>query len=445
MPMLRFLPLRSENRLSIAIANALLLTSVFARLLAARELTSEVESLFELGEKNTPPAVSAAKAHYERLKRANPRERRLDYAYGVVLLNQHKYREALEVLTALREDGARDIAVRRTKIWALVQGRKVGEALQEMATLSKSLKDAGDRDSNDQTASFMGGMFGYLDLVRTGGIEHELRSKYRNMVLDNLGGRYTPMFDAGRAAVAQRLADLKADRKLAQERKIASYTVRLERDKAALNDNRGEIANSEEEMQWHLESIREAERELSVVRTQLSSLQADRTRLGAQIVTAQAWISELSRGKTNVLPPIVNDERQPGAPNLNFRTTTTRVTNTVAGPTSPEFAQIAALAMSLGRLNKQAFDMDRRLLSLQQRAAELSDQSWRDADSLYQHDAATQRTAKRAKAMEKKLNRETMAPKASTAALTSQMTALSTYLPFPYEQERKRVLAWFEK
>jgi hypothetical protein len=47
--------------------------------------------------------------------------------------------------------------------------------------------------------------------------------------------------------------------------------------------------------------------------------------------------------------------------------------------------------------------------------------------------------------MEKKLNRESMAPKASTAALTSQMTALSTYLPFPYEQERKRVLAWFEK
>ncbi len=397
MPMLKFAPPGSEKRLSLAIASALLLAAVCPRSLPAHELTSEVEALFELGEKNTPPAVAAAKERYERLKRGFPRERRIDYAYGVVLLNQHKYPEALEVLTTFREGGARDVALSQTTVWALVQDRKVIEALQEMVALSQSLNDAGDRDhkneSNDQTARFIGGMFGYLELVRPGGVEHELRSKYRNMVLKNLGDRYTPMFDAGRAAVAERLANLKADRKAAQERKTASYTARLERDKAALDDDRGEIADNKEAMQWHLDSMRDAQRELSVLGTQMSSLQADRTRLAAQMVIVQARITELTRAKTNVLPTNVIDNRQPGPGNVDFRTTTTTVTNSVYGPTTAEFAQVSALAMSLGRLNKQAFDMDRRLLSLQQRAAELSDQSWRDADSLYQHDAAMQRTA----------------------------------------------------
>ena len=443
----RFLPLRSEKQLSRAIAIALLMTAVFARLLAARELASEVDSLFRFGMKNTPSALAATKSHYERLKRDYPRDRRIDYAYGIVLLNQHRFLDSAELLTDLQEDGKPDIAARRTKVWALVQGRKITDALQEMVTLSQSFRHAGDRDSesksNDETARFIGTVFGYLELVRPGTVDNELRSKYRNVVLKNLGDRYIPVFDAGRADVAERLADLKSDRKLAQERKAASHKERLERDKATLDEDRGEIANKEEAMQSHLESVRDAQRELNVVKTQLDSLRTDRTRLTAQIVTIQAQISELTRVATTVFPTTVIDNRQPGRPNTDLFTTTT--TSTILGPTSPRYAQIAALGVSLGRLNKQAFDMDRRLLTFQQRSAELSDRSLQDADALDRHDAAVQRTARHAKALEKKINRESTPPKASTAVLNSQMTALSTYLPFPYEQERKRVLAWFEK
>ena len=440
--------MRSERQLSLAIALVLLLTTVFARLLAARELNSEVDSLFQLGMKNTPSAVAAAESHYERLKRDNPRDRRIDYAYAVVLVNQHKYLESIDLLTGLHQGSKPDIAASRAKVWALVQGRRISDALQEMVTLSQSLADSGDRDlagkSNNETARFIGAMFGYLELVRPGTVDTDLRSKYRSLVLENLGDRYTPMFDAGRADVAERLAVLQSDRKLAQERKAESHTARLERDKATLDDDLGEIASKEEAKQWHLESMRDAQRELNIVNTQLVSLRVDRTRLTAQIVTVQALISESTR-RTTVLPNAVIDRRIPGTPELDVSTTRTRTTTTTAGPTSPEFAQVAALAVALGRLNKQAFDMDRRLLSLQQRSAELSDRSLRDADELDRHDAAAQRTAKRAKALEKKINRESAAPRASTPALNSQMTALSTYLPFPYEQERKRVLAWFEK
>jgi hypothetical protein len=435
-----FPPMRSVKQLSLAVALAFLLTTALARFLAASELTSEVDSLFRLGMKNTPAAVAAAKLHYEQLKRDRPRDRRIDYAYGIVLLNQHKYREGVEFLPDPREARKIDVAASRTRVWALVQGRRITDALQEMVRLSQCLVDTRDLDpagkSNNETVRFMGAMFGYLELVRPAAVDNELRSKFRGRVLENLGDRFTPMFDAGRADVAERLAGLRSNRKLFQERKATSIEEQQERDRSTLNDDRGEIANSEEAIQSHLESVRDSQRELNVVKAQLNSLRADRTRLTAQIIILQAQISDLqNRASANVI-----DRRIPGGRDMDFT-----VTTIPAGPTTPEFVQVAALAMSLGRLNKQAFDMDRRLLSLQQRSAELSDQSVRDADALDQHDTAVQRTAKRAKALEEKINRESAAPKASTPALNSQMTALSTYLPFPYEQERKRVLAWFKK
>jgi hypothetical protein len=141
----------------------------------------------------------------------------------------------------------------------------------------------------------------------------------------------------------------------------------------------------------------------------------------------------------------VIDNRNPAISGQEVRTTTTRVTNTMSGPTTSKFAQIMALSMALGGLNKQAFHMDRQLLSLQQRYAELTNESLEEADSLGRYDVAARQTARHAKAMEKKINRQSAAQKSSSTALTSQMTSLSTYLPFPYEQERKRVLAWFEK
>jgi septal ring factor EnvC (AmiA/AmiB activator) len=258
-------------------------------------------------------------------------------------------------------------------------------------------------------------------------------------VLENLSDRYTPFFDAGRAAVAERLAALKSDNKLFQERKAASNKERQERDEAALDGQHGEIATTEEAMQSHLELLRDTQRESNVTKLQLDALRSDRTRLSAQIVTVQAQIDALQ-------PPaqiVVNVSPNGSATAVNTSPIGPRARDRLL--TNPQYSQIFALSMYLGRLNKQAFDMDRRLLSLQQRSAELSDRSLRDADELDRHDAAVQKTAKRAKALEKKINRESAAPKASTPALNSQMTALSTYLPFPYEQERKRVLAWFEK
>src|SRR5580700_4407043 len=69
------------------------------------DLAKDTAKLFEFGTKNTPTAVAAAKSQFEQLKRIDPMDRRIDYAYGVALVNQHRYREALPLLSRYLDSG----------------------------------------------------------------------------------------------------------------------------------------------------------------------------------------------------------------------------------------------------------------------------------------------------------------------------------------------------
>src|SRR5436190_23600068 len=66
---------------------------------AADSKTSQaVARLFGAGEKSTPPAITAARSQYDQLKRLRPKDARVDLAFGLVLVNQHKYRDGLALV-----------------------------------------------------------------------------------------------------------------------------------------------------------------------------------------------------------------------------------------------------------------------------------------------------------------------------------------------------------
>ena len=107
------------------------------------------------------------------------------------------------------------------------------------------------------------------------------------------------------------------------------------------------------------------------------------------------------------------------------------------------WAQARTLAISLGRLNKQAFDMDRQILGLKIRAAKLMGDGTKAAELLEESATLSAKAEKRAAALERQLNRikTPAAARSSTprsAAPTGRMAQFSTYVPFPYEQERER-------
>ena len=402
--------------------------------LQGSELHTGISRLFESGAKNTPPALAAAKSQYEDLKRRYPMDTRIDYAYGLVLVNQHKYRDAVPFLSHFLATGRPEPGDFHSKIWAQLQDRRFADALNEAVALSRRF--SGDPSASggaqfDDSARFMGAVFGYLDLARPSSIDAGLKAKRRADISKLLGSKFAPSFDEGRNSVARRLAELQIERKSAIDNLAAAAQKKETEDKSALGEDLGTVEVQRAAMQSGAEQLQQVEREFELICNQLASLQADRTRLGAQIITIQAQLTQISNPNNSTI-------------SVNPTTGQSQIFGNNA-ISSAAYAQAAALSRTLVALNKQAFDLDRRMLALQQRAAALSEKGHQEAQSLAQRDAVVQQTERHAKVIERKLRREEAAkPKASTVGLTSQMTSLSTYLPFPYEQEKKRVLGWFE-
>jgi hypothetical protein len=400
----------------------------------ASDLTGGVAKLFDLSAKNTPPAIAAARAQYEQLKRVAPNDSRIDYAYALVLLNQHKYRDALPLVSRYLETGNRDLDADCIKMWAEIQERRYGDVLDAASALSQRIAKTGkSTDDALDAARFLGTVFGYLELARPGVVNAELRMKRKNQVLARLGESHMPAFDEGRDAVAELLTDLQAARATELKQTAAAVERRQTEAKGALDKGKSSIAAHQETMQSSAEQVRDAQREMNVLQTQLASLQNDRTRLAAQIITVQTQLTQLLTPQATTI-----DLTRPGDPNP----VRADVTQSISFDRT---VQATVLATTLAGLNKQAFNMDRQILALRARGAAVSGKGQQETERLAEEDEAARKAEKRVKTLEKQLGRTKAPATPRITAPTGAMAMLSTYAPLPFDKEKTRVLSWFAK
>ena len=404
---------------------------------AAPDLRVQAAQLLESSAKNTPSAIAASRAQYERSKGLYPRERRLDYVYALALMNQRKYHDVIPLVSGYLESAKRDLGARRLKISAVILDKRCAEALHEASALSQCFPAGPDQNRKDdylETAEFLGAVFGYLELARPTAVDTQTRVDEREKVADRLG-EWVGAFDQGRNAVAKQLTELQKQREAEQKQVTATVEQRRDQVREALEEDKKKAAGHAETAQASEQELRDAQRELNVLRKQLASLQSDRSRVAAQITTIQAQIQQLTTASSTF-----RDQTQPGNPRPV-------VANTVQTQTIPfdRFVQASSLALNLATLNKQAFDMDRKLLALQAQAANASGKGGEEIKSLEKSAAAIREAEKRAKIAEKQLRKPVPTSNARITATNAKMTNFATYAPFPFEQEKQRVLGWFAK
>jgi hypothetical protein len=416
---------------------ALVLLAAAAASGAAPSLRVEITTLLDSSVKNTPPAIAASRSQYERLKRAYPRNQRLDYAYAVVLINQRKYHDALPLLSQYLETAKRDISARRTKVMALIQDKRAADALQEAILLSQCLSEGDDANRERdylEAAEFLGAVFGYLELVRPTAVDAQARTKGRDTVVSHLDDR-VDAFDRGRNAVAEQWTDFQKDRESEKDQVTATSQRRRDQARQALDEDKKKAVGHAETAQAGQQDLQDAQRELSMLQTQLASLQNDRSRLTAQISAIQAQMQQLTTASSTF-----SDQTQPGNPRPVIQTTTQ--TQTIPFDRA---VQATSLTFNLVTLNKQAFDMDRKILALQAKAAEATGKGNEGLEAREKSTAAIREAEKRAKVAERQLRQRVPTSNARIAAINAKMTNFATYAPFPYEREKERVLGWFAK
>jgi hypothetical protein len=414
-----------------------------------------IARLFELGAKSTPPAVAEARKQHESLKREHTKSARLDYAFALVLVNQHRYRDALPLVVGYLEANPNDLAARRTKIWIELQERQYSVAMDDCASLADLLPRPPVRNADKEladSARFLGTVFGYLELIKTNVVDVQQRTDCKTRVLTSLGDT-TAAFDEGRGLVVERLAALEQQRHATREQTATQLKKEREQFESELDEQRSNAAAEHETAQSSGEQLRESQRELSVIEQQLTTLNQYRARLSAQMIALQAQMIQLaeSLGYPNPFLALTgaNVAQLPGQqpPTLQqLRGGPSAVAPTL-NPAWTNFRdpRVTSGMLSLVSLNKQAFDIDRQIVTLANRAAELNGKQQKQVADLERSEQAADRAAQRAKAVERQLERQSDRPAPAGGTLTGKMAALATYAPFPYEREKKRVLGWFTR
>jgi len=401
----------------------LILIVLIGRMAVALEPRAQVERMFTAD--RTKAGLAAASAAYAELRKAAPDDPRADYACALALVRQQRVPQAHEYLDRYLAAVPADIQARQMKVYLHLQDREIEAALTACRTIAAQLPKLPTNDPEwREAANFLGVVVGYLEnaYVETSG-KGDARQEQKNQLLAALPPQWLEPFDAGRLQVSGRLSELQAGQAAKVDQVLAQREQKKEMVETTIDQRKSEIAFNDEQLQSNAETVRDSQRQLTVIRGQLNSLLADRNVLAAQLTVAQARFTEIQQR--------MNDA----------------ATNTGGGQARFSVGDAAVLnnlGIALAGLSKQMYDIDRRILTLRSQAGQLMAKARQSGQVVAESQQAIAEAETRTQSLEKQAQRLEQAKPPAAPRMTAQMRSLATYLPSPLKREQDRVLAWFD-
>ncbi len=402
---------------------ALLVLVLPVRIAAALEPRAQVERMFAAD--RTKAGLAAASAAYADLRKAAPADPRVDYACALALVRQQRVPQAHGYLDRYLAAVPADVQAWQMKIFLHLQAREIDAALAGCRTIADQLPKMPTNDPQwQEAANFLGVVVGYLEqaYVETSG-KGDARTEQKNQLLAALPPQWLERFDAGRLQVSGRLAELQAAQAAKVDLVLAEREQKKEMVETTIDQRKSEIAFNDEQLQSNAETVRDSQRQLTVIQGQLNSLLADRNVLATQLTVAQARFMEMQQR--------MNDA----------------ATNTGGGPARISVGDMAVLnnlGIALAGLSKQMYDVDRRILTLRGQAGQLMAKARLSGQVVAESQQAIAEAETRTQSLEKQAQRLEQAKQPAAPRMTAQMRSLATYLPSPLEREQGRVLEWFD-
>lgn len=405
----------------------------------SRELlrAEKVKELLALGWDASPQSRREAEEIYDALLAGGSADANVGYAYALVLVKQRRYTEAAKLADLLVEARPESREFRRLRLWLAMLLKRWDQALAEIEVIGDQL--AADRlrdrdaDARVETARLLGRTFGYLGGPAAELVAPTVRTRTETALVERLSTTERTAYDAARKLVLDHFADLsnrqglaaaKAD--LTAEQEAAIARAELDREAAELLARLDELKLrrqqvAEEADASRLQADREAaplDRELATIQGQGVVLERELALVTSDLLRIQA---RLDRTRDPVLRRILLDDLR--------------------------LAEIAAVRL------------DGQLEQLEIQRAQLALQKARIAAGLQSALAAAQSQIAAVAREEKQIDRrqrgmviqkrELAKPAQGDTrrerAIQAEATAYTTYEPFPFESERRRVAAYFDE
>ncbi|HUY90398.1 MAG TPA: hypothetical protein VMV10_16800 [Pirellulales bacterium] len=411
--------------------------------LTASKLATAVERLFELGSEPSPKSLHAVQDYYRKLPEAVRNDSLLRYAYAVVLIRQKRLFDARPLLEQAGESRPHDLELWQAKVWLHLTLGDRTKALAELGQFERSMLESDSSEKGDApkaAAEFCGKIFAFL----AGPWHSRLHAADLEKLRDKLRGAFETedqaAFDEAEREVLAKFDELRGKHtSLSQQahdearKQFAQARADLLKSQTGLDEKKQDLTDKD------AKRSADAKAKLAVLDGKLKKLEQQYEAIAAQMVPLElqrealtAQLAAIAVGDAALIadPQLRNDLRI----NLDWGLPGQRAYNMIERMLAPIVAQLTVLAGKAAEVvdGVAELEAERQMLVFGrvQDAGKIAVKKRKLEKEQIQFD----RNSKRLKAPKG-------ANTAQSRAAAAKLTLLNTYLDFPFEREKERILS----
>ena len=399
-----------------------------------REFKNEITALLDQGWRPTPSETTHAELadHFAAAQSALPGDPRAAYAYALVQFRQRKYDEAIKLLDQVIAADKANLPARRARIWLLILTKKHSLALVEMDSLTKQMpKDEKQGEAEEEftkSAAFLGRMFAYLEGPGAGLVNDTIFIDQKQKQWERLTPGRREAYEKGYRKVSGRFAELTQGKQQTQADAKADEEKQKEKSKQDLAVEKAQVDADLAGLDAKADKIRaDASKELSELDAQIRPLTAQLAQLNANASAIQGDLLILQSNVATLVNQANSTKDQIEAAALLLEAQTENIL-------------ASRSAANLRAVQLQGADVAGRRAGLLGRRQNTENRAQAGLDALDRQAAQLRATQKRIGFDEQKANKPATGFTAKVTALSSSMTALTTYDELPLEEEKQRIL-----
>lgn len=400
--------------------------------IAADEFSAQVEKILEVGWGKNFLVLEPAREHYEKATRLKASDPLAPYAFALAHAKQNRHVDARKFAEEAAALDDKFLPARDLVIFQAVRARDYDVALAKVDDLTRRLPEQPDTlelDDYLQRARFLGRLFGYLAGPVSGRVDAAQFQAVRQRLLDRLTAEADAAFEASEQEVVNQFAELRLGRDQTKEDVEAAQAEAKKREAERLAKEKEQVAANKEEVEAQAEAARrEADGILSEIDKNFAPLERKFNDLAAQAAPIRRRMADIS-GEISRLQFLIDGTDDP---NERFRL-------------GREIDRLGGLYDRLQRdyvfLDREAARVRADLAALEQRRAATINKYEGVMKKLGKAADNLRKTAKRIDRLEDDNAQPPTGNTAGVRATTAILQSLTTYVNFPLESEKQRVLA----
>lgn len=402
------------------------------------DLAAAVERLFELGDEPSPKSLHAVQGYYRKLPESLRNDALLRHAYAVVLIRQKRLFDARPLLDKTTAARVHDLAAWQASVWVHLTLGDRTQALAELERFDHALlgpTSAARREELQDAAEFCGKLFGFLSGPWHSRLHAADLEKLKNKLRGAFGPDDQAAFDEAEREVSTKFEELRGKHKSLSQQTHDQARKRFAQARADLQQSQTKVDQEQQKLtDKDAKRTEEVKAKLAEIDGQLDKLEQQYEAIAAQMVPLELQREALMAQLAAVagVDLAVNERRirDGGFPDASHRGYYSMIQQALA----PIVAQLTVLAGKAAEVVDGVAELEAERQMVVSGRAQDAGKIAAKKKVLEKEQIKLDRSSKRLKAPK---SANTVQSRASAAKLT----LLSTYLDFPFEREKQRILS----